>query len=140
MNTIVSRSEAEALKDMIFKRARERAEALNVEIESSYTDSVKNDVMELARDSFVSNNNPFSIKNEAQAKEIEEAHVEEVKSRINYRNKTESISNEVKEANMTEARIDFAKKQSFVGALDFLNSQASISLVNRKGKKFEAIA
>ena len=43
-------------------------------------------------------------------------------------------------ANMDEARIGLDKKHSFMGALEFLNSQASISLVKNKGKSFEALA
>ena len=53
-DSIVSRNEAEALKEMIFKRARERADALDKEVKTSYTSDIQNDVMDLARDSFVS--------------------------------------------------------------------------------------
>ena len=71
-NSIVSRSETEALKEMIFKRAREREEALNADTQEQYTTSVQRDVMDIARDSFVSTtkNNPFAqIVEKAEAKE-----------------------------------------------------------------------
>jgi hypothetical protein len=41
---------------------------------------------------------------------------------------------------MTDARNEFSQKSTFLGALDFLNSQASISLIKNKGKSFEALA
>ena len=46
-NSIVSASEAEALKEMIFKRARERAEAMTKDVDSTYTTSIKNDIKDL---------------------------------------------------------------------------------------------
>ena len=51
-DSIVSKNEAAALKDMIFKRAQERAKSFN--------DDAQADVMDMARDSFVSKDNPFS--------------------------------------------------------------------------------
>ena len=59
--SIVNRQEADALKEMIFKRARERADSIAKETQDTYTSAVKNDIMDLARDTFVSNKNPFSI-------------------------------------------------------------------------------
>lgn len=53
LNSFVDRKEAEALKELIFKRARERANAM--------TSDVQADIMTIARDSFVSNKNPFSV-------------------------------------------------------------------------------
>lgn len=151
-DSIVSRNEQEALRDMIFKRARERAEALNENIQSSYTSDIKSDVMDLARDSFVSEHNPFSQKSEPATVVEEKApeaeigfskrHVETLKAQIEYKNKLtrEEIVNKETEANMQDARADFSSKKTFMGALDFLNSQASIALVKTKDKRFEAIA
>ena len=155
-DSIVNRQEADALKELIFKRARERAEALTNESQSSYTSSVRSEIMDLARDSFVANKNPFSAKVEAvseppmETPETEskaeigfpERRIEEIKSQINYRNKVmdDEIIQGTISATMDEARGGFAKKSSFLGALDFLNSQASIALVNKRGKSFEALA
>ncbi|MCM1339933.1 MAG: hypothetical protein NC191_09710 [Muribaculaceae bacterium] len=150
-DSIVSRNEQDALRDMIFKRARERAEALNENIQSSYTSDIRNDVMDLARDSFVSEHNPFSQRvaepvEEQKAPEVEigfsKKHVETLKAQIEYKNKTtrEDIVHKETEDNMKEARADFSNKKTFMGALDFLNSQASIALVKNKGRSFEAIA
>ena len=151
-DSIVSRNEQDALRDMIFKRARERAEALNDNIQSSYTNDIKSDVMDLARDSFVSEHNPFSqeaapasvVEEKAPEAEIgfSKRHVETLRAQIEYKNRIvkEEIVNKETEANMQEARADFSNRKTFMGALDFLNSQASIALVKTKGNTFEAIA
>ena len=159
-NSIVSRSEAEALKDMIFKRARERAEALTKQTQDSYTTSVQMDVMEIARDSFVATSkNPFAqlAQPEVQEKQtIDEAPVEKeydgigfkqrntenVKNQINYKNKTinENVAQTEVTANMLQARNEFGSRKNFMGALNFLNAQASLSIVNKKVKGFDAVA
>ena len=150
----VSSQEAEALKDMIFKRARERAQALTEDVQTSYTNSIQNDVMDLARDSFVSSKNPFSqivetaqnnnTKMEPEEKEIGFAkrQVNDIKAQIEQRtttSNTELASSQVSSA-MYDTRTEFVKKSSFMGALNFLNSQATISLVKNKGQSFEALA
>ena len=159
LNTTVSSSEAEALKEMIFKRAQERAAVLNEETQTSYKNAVQNDVMELARDSFVSAKNPFSMSVEpVKEKEVSDVdtsegnknyeigfaqrNIDEIKSRIHYRNRdlnTDMTAREI-ESNMEDTRLDFGRKNSFMGALNFLNSQATISLVEREGASFEALA
>ncbi len=150
-NSTVSHQEAEALKEMIFKRARERAQALAEDVQSSYTNSVQNDVMELARDSFVAKQNPFSQVLEqaeenvaAKTEEIElaKSQVDGIKAQIDLRNKiatSELASYQVNSA-MLATRDEFVKKSGFMGALNFLNSQATISLVKNKGQSFEALA
>jgi hypothetical protein len=50
------------------------------------------------------------------------------------------ISTQMMNRNMQEARAGLDSKRTFVGALDFLNSQASLSMVNKKSKGFDAIA
>lgn len=149
-NSTVSSQEAEALKEMIFKRARERAQALAEDVQSSYTSSMQNEVMDLARDSFVANKNPFSQiveeakKTEEETQEIGFAkrQVNEIKAQIESRNKvanSELASYQVNSA-MLATRGEFVKKAGFMGALNFLNSQATITLVKNKGKSFEAMA
>lgn len=157
-NSIVNRQEADALKDMIFKRAKERAESLTKDTQDSYTSAIKNDIMDLARDTFVSSKNPFSIspKTEptAQAEPVEEHNQEkpgigyqqrrvaDIKAQIINRNKNtvEEITNNTVNDVMADAGKEFTNKTSFMGALNFLNSQAAISLINKKGKSFEALA
>lgn len=154
-DSIVSKSEAEALKDMIFKRVRERAEALNNEAQDSYTTSVRADVMDLARESFVASKNPFSVnqeehtevntvKQEEEPEKIQQArkHADEIRAQIDYRTKvaSENLANDVTREAMNEARASLSQKTSFLGALDFLNSQATISLVSKTGKNFSALA
>ena len=41
---------------------------------------------------------------------------------------------------MQEARAGLSNKKSFMGALNFLNSQAAISLIKTRGNKFEMLA
>ena len=154
-NSTVSSQEAEALKAMIFKRAQERAQALVDDTKKAYTDNFQAEVMDLARESFVANKNPFSnIENKTETKtETEQTnlqqeigyanrHISEIKTQIYYRNKdtNDNIANKEVESAMDDARSSTARKQSFTGALEFLNSQASISLINKRKSGFEAIA
>ena len=155
-NSIVSNKEQEALKEMIFKRAQERTQAFTDDVQASYTSSVQNDVMNIARDSFVSSKNPFAQliepkkeepeiveeKNETEEIGFAKRQVSEIKTQINNNNKISSsnIANKEVELAMASARMDFTKKTSFMGALNFLNSQASIALIKNKGQTFEALA
>lgn len=161
-NSVVNRQEAEALKEMLFNRARERAAALSEETKESYTTNVKNDVMELARESFVANKNPFSLdkfeKRTGQETQMElsiptptsapvglgfeQRKAEQIKGDIELKNKisTENITNTTLNETMLDARADFKPKSNFLGALEFLNSQATVALVRSKGKAFDAIA
>lgn len=152
-NSIVSAKEAENLKEMIFNRARERAKALADEVQSSYTDSVQADIMDLARNSFVLNKNPFveaakpTVSDEKPKKEEEigfsQRKLNNIKLQIADSNKSVSadIANKEIEWTMNGARNEFVNKSTFTGALEFLNSQATIALVNKcHGKTFNAIA
>lgn len=142
-DSIVTRKEADALKEMIFQRARERAGAMNEDVHS--------DVMDLARDSFTSKDNPF-------AKIIEQTKPEpsaKADSEIGFAQKERPAAFQVKsqnkaigeqqvqaavQNNMIEARNALSNKQSFMGALNFLNSQAAISLIRTRADKFEIVA
>ena len=157
---IVSRTEAEALKDLIFKRAKERAEALANKTQEQYNKSVQNDVMEDARASLTTEtNNPFSkflIESDKFESKIKEQNVEKEKNEgIGFPSKGNDIrkgiearENIIKEEvvkteiskNMEVARRNFENKSSFMGALNFLNTQSTIALVGKNGKKFEAVA
>ena len=151
-NTLVSNQEADALKEMIFKRARERAENLENNIKNSMTTSTHNDVMELARNSFISTKNPFSSIKEQKTEEIEKTkeekiklsqrRIEEIKQDITRKNDAtyECIANSQVQKAMIDARQDFSNRKTFMGALNFLNAQASISLINKRTKSFEALA
>lgn len=153
-DSLVSKTEQEALKELIFKRARERAQALNDEIQTSYNTNVQNDIMDLARKSFVANKNPFSIQEIKEDKSIDDfstkkeikenarKKVEEIKQKI-YE-KQEDLKNEITkdfvDKSMTDARVGIDKKYNFIGALEFLNTQASISLIKSKEKRFDILA
>lgn len=147
-DTIVNRNEADALKEMIFRRARERAQSM--------TEDMQSDIMDLARDSFVSKDNPFS---NIAKKDVEEPMVEpetvekhetnleigfpirEHSARIASQNRllSEQASSAVLVSNMQEAREGLSHKQGFMGALNFLNSQAAVSLIRTRADKFEVI-
>lgn len=149
-DSIVNKHEADALKDMIFKRARERAKAFNEDAQS--------DVMDMARESFVSKNNPFSkiientnnINPEQQVKNKQEVAVEpqekddigfpvkELKLQQN-RNINSQLTAATINNNMAEAREALSNKKSFMGALNFLNSQAAVSLMRTRADKFEVV-
>ena len=167
-NSYVNRQEAEALKEMIFKRARERANAM--------TSDVQADVMSIARESFVSNNNPFSqiltqtaAETPKAASEIKQTETQKsalhefVEAAEKAVEKTEQIGFEprnlftgaanqnrmIKEQlvasqvqnTMIEARAGLTNKKSFMGALEFLNSQAAVSLMNRRnGQGIDIVA
>lgn len=152
LNTTVSRQEAEALKEMIFKRARERAQALIEETQNSYTKSAQTDIMDMARDSFVSIKNPFSQKETITENNVEnqrdaeigfaKRQISEIKKQIDLKNNVANTVAKYKEveSTMDDARADLGKKPAFIGALEFLNSQATIALVKNKGQQFEALA
>ena len=161
LNSYVNRQEAEALKEMIFKRVRERANAM--------TGDVQVDVMNIARESFVRKNNPFSqiVNQSAETqtapkepdtiKQPEEKTsalhdfvnaLEENQEKVGFAQKNlfagvDSQNRLIKEQmttsqiqnNMIEARQELSNRKSFMGALEFLNSQAAASLLNKRGGK-----
>lgn len=149
-DSIVNKSEADALKDMIFRRVQERSKGMN--------DEVQTDVMDLARDSFVSKDNPFSkIINTSSSEENQAPSevqtvtkednaigfpIKEPKLRVNGQSRiiNEQITSAAIASTMQEARSGLSNKQSFIGALNFLNSQAAISLIRTRADKFEVLA
>lgn len=150
-DSIVNKNEAAALKEMIFRRAQERSKGMN--------DEVQADVMDLARDSFVSQNNPFSkiinataegenhAPREVHADKKEEANEigfppREPKFRVTSESRiiNEQITSAEIVSTMEEARSGLSNRQSFMGALNFLNSQAAISLIRTRADKFEVLA
>ena len=159
--SIVSPSEAEALKEMIFKRARERAESMTQSVDKDFTASIRNDVMNMARNSFVSSKNPFSQQTEEEPEKkvpeeaktsfdfVVDAKVEAAKLKIQniksqIQQNTFSTQDEILKTTlnttMADARKSLDKKQSFMDALNFLNSQASLSLIQNNASRFEAVA
>ncbi len=156
LGSLVSNKEAEALKEMIFKRATERAQSIEADINQSYTTSAQNDIMDLARNSFIATKNPFSIIESPEKKEEAKKQAEKEEEGIGFPQRRENqvknrIEEKSKEENekyserlvldaMIDARVDLSKKTSFMGALNFLNSQASIALINQRYRRFEATA
>ena len=146
-DSIVSKNEAAALKDMIFKRAQERAKSFN--------DDAQADVMDMARNSFVSKDNPFSkiIENTIQENKTVEPEAVEKKQKDDgvgfpmpkevKLQQNQVINNQITSSainsNMREAREALTNKKSFMGALNFLNSQAAISLMRTRADKFEIV-
>ena len=159
-DSIVSKQEVAELKEMIFKRVREKAAALAENENAKYTSSAKFDVMELAHNSMsVAKGNPFAeiangkiVQSENLSANVEKNEITEEVSEEPVTEKydffkqksvlsTREIVNKAIELNMENAREDLSKKTSFMGALNFLNSQAAVSLVNTAGKRgFNALA
>ena len=150
-NSIVDRTEAAALKDMIFQRARERAEALNESVKEVHTTNAHSDIMDIARSSFESAKNPFSIINKTSEVITNESkstsdnigfppRKSEIASKIVNKNKEafEEFSKATVEESMTS--VELSRRQSFTGALNFLNTQATISLANSRAKRFDTFA
>lgn len=158
---IVSKAETEALKELIFNRARQRAEAIAKSTQEEYTSSFRNEIMDIARSSFNTPGNPFAqrIENQ-QPKEHaveEKTSTGERKPYVGFKQKTneENIKRIIKSKNemtseaaagreisgiMNSAGVEFADRKNFTGALEFLNSQASIYMASQKKAKFDAIA
>ena len=146
-DSIVSKNEAAALKDMIFKRAQERSKSFNEDAQA--------DVMDMARDSFVSKDNPFSkiIENTKPENKTVEAEAVEKKQKDDgvgfpmpkevKLQQNQVINNQITSSainsNMREAREALTNKKSFIGALNFLNSQAAVSLMRTRADKFEIV-
>ena len=149
LNSFVNNSEANALKEMIFNRVRERSQVMNGNVQA--------DVMDIARESFVSKNNPFSqiMQNVADAAAAKE---EEIKSQNNDeeigfpqrqlkaraveqgRVVNEKLAAFTVQNNMNEARVSLSQKTSFMGALNFLNSQAAVSMHRTPSGNFSVLA
>lgn len=164
-NSYVNRQEAEALKEMIFRRARERS--------SSMTSDVQADVMNIAHEAFVSKNNPFSMilnqtsedtkttnaqsdveKQDAEISSIKASSgtAEKISDNIGFPQKNLKIlpntQNKIIEEQVTaaqihstmrEARNGLANRKSFMGALEFLNSQAAASLLNKRASGLDMV-
>ena len=148
-DSIVNKQEAEALKEMIFRRVRERSNSMNEEVHT--------EVMDMARDSFVSSHNPFSqivektnVQPESNPKELVQKGVDNENIGFAMPQKqpkafnqshliNEQVANAEIKNNMREARAGLSNNKSFMGALNFLNSQAAISLIKTRSDKFEMI-
>ncbi len=132
-----------SLKEAIFRRAREKAEALNSEVKESYTNDIKADVMESARISV--RNNPFVNLLEERETPVENKHVSEVKrpeilhsrniefkrtksKRFPSRINSELYTAAVREGTMREASETLRQNQNVLNSLKFLNTQAAIAL------------
>ena len=146
---IVSKAETEALKEMIFKRARQRAEALAQETQKQYTSSFKDEIMDIARSSFDAPGNPFA-QNKTETKTEKHNNIgfkqkqtdKEIKKIIQSKNDItkELTSQEEITRVMKAAATEFENTKQFVGALNFLNAQAGINLADRRKARFEIIA
>jgi len=159
---IVSKAETEALKELIFNRARQRAENLAKDTQEKYTSSFREDIMDIARNSFNSPGNPFAQKTELVHNEnqkvrenqpqVKERHNDigfkqrttenNIKEIIKFRNdlSKEKIANNEISGIMQQAGAEFTTSKNFTGALEFLNSQASIYMAGERKAKFDTIA
>lgn len=145
----IDKKETASIKDAIFKRAKQKAQALADEKQENYSADVKNDVMDIARTSLAdSPMNPFNqfmeninsqrnvvvessksnevnknVQQTSNKSETADDYTREVKHNI------ESVSNNnfvnsVKNETMQEARKQF--RTNLNAMLNFLNTQAAI--------------
>lgn len=152
---IVSNAETEALKEMIFNRARQRAAALAEETQNQYTSSFKDEIMDIARSSFGAPGNPFAQKAIKIHDENNNKHEKQTQIGFEQKQNEKDINKIIKSKSdltkeiisqkeiahvMQRAATEFEQTKQFVGALNFLNAQAGISLADSKKAKFEALA
>ncbi len=154
-NAIVSRNEAEALKEMIFNRIRQRAEAMAKDAQNNYTTSFKEEIMDIARSSVEVQRNPFNTQIKEQ--KTNNVHSSEQKQEVGFKQKVSENNikeiirqkNEIVRENaaqneiagvMNKAGEEFGNSKNFVGALKFLNAQAGVNMANKHKTSFEAIA
>ena len=157
LNNFVNETERESLKEAIFKRSREKTEALQKDLQNDFAQSLKSEIMASARESFKAPNNPFStdnlklealnkIKNDSIKHAKNKLDTREVKQKLNkfktYNNANVQelqVKKEI-ETTMLAARESLSNRKGFMGALDFLNAQATISLIEKKQGYFSALA
>ena len=149
----IDRKETASIRDAIFKRAKEKAEALTEEKSEKYTSQVQSDVMDIARESIqASPMNPFNqfLDNIKQQNNIivEEKPVQketpkfgklykkELKRNIESAS-NETFENSVKNETMTEARNQFRQGTNLMATLNFLNTQAAIKMAENAHSKIK---
>ena len=134
-----------SLKEAIFKRAREKAEALNSELKTNYTSDIKNDIMESARISV--RNNPFmnlfeeenvDTKGEVEtvserpviyhSRDYEKSFAGRKRSNFPSRINNELYASAVRDSAMREASETLRQNRNVMDSLKFLNTQAAIAL------------
>lgn len=148
----IDRKETVSIRDAIFKRAKEKAQAITEEKSENYSTQVQNDVMEIARDDIKSSSlNPFNqfmenvgIANIGKPQTKPETKSElalgstEVEQTKELKHNIESVSNQsytnsVKDETMTLARKQFQTNLSV--SLTFLNTQAAINMAKNTHSK-----
>ena len=155
-NFIVNNTEMNALKEMILKRAAEKAE--------QKTEEEHTEIMDMARNSFISKNNPFSqianqsttetssfsstndkVNKASSTKETNLNKTHEIGFPIKQQDKIiqtrvlNNIKNQTLISNMKDARESLNQNLQINTAVKFLNNQALISLLKEKSKTFEII-
>lgn len=148
----IDRKETASIKDAIFRRAREKAEALTEEKSENYTSQVQKDVMDIARETIKpSPMNPFNqfmdnlgIQNGqptvsetsqqpvTDTEKLKETYTKELKRNIESVSH-QAFANSVKEETMTEARNQF--RSNLNATLSFLNTQAAIKAAENAHSK-----
>ena len=149
----IDRKETASIKDAIFKRAREKAEALTEEKAENYTSQVQKDVMEIARETIkpspmnpfnqfmdnlgIQNGQPTASENiqpqqVTDTEKLKETYTRELKRNIESVS-SQAFANSVKEETMTVARNQF--RSNLNATLSFLNTQAAIKAAKNAHSK-----
>ena len=153
----IDRKETASIKDAIFKRAREKAEALTEEKAENYTSQVQKDVMEIARETIkpspmnpfnqfmdnlgIQNGQPTASENiqpqqVTDTEKLKETYTRELKRNIESVS-SQAFANSVKEETMTVARNQF--RSNLNATLSFLNTQAAIKAAKNAHSKINCM-
>ena len=140
----IDKSQVNSIKEAIFARAQEKSNALAQEKNENYTTQVQNDVMDIARESLnIPDINPFNqfianINTPAKEKQIEKESTTEILSteiqpQKELKHNIESVdnsnyTNSVRNETMKAARAQFSQGRSLADTLNFLNTQAAITM------------
>lgn len=143
----IEQKEVSLIKEVIFKRAREKAQQMSDKSSEHYTSDAQNDVMDIASASFKSNEfNPFNKFKESMGLNPTKAEpaTEQVAEKANpsqelsprfkpLKHNVQSVSNanysnSVKDETMAVASSQFRHNLDLTTSLKFLNAQAAIQM------------
>ena len=151
----IDRAQTVSIKEAIYKRAREKANALISKKNDDCTEQIQNDIMESAHESIRETAcNPFNrflenisvnptdtevvqdTEKYSNTTDIEEIFTREVKKNIESATNSDFV-NSIKEETMKAAREQFSQNFDFTATLKFLNTQAAIRMTENAHSKID---
>ncbi len=140
----IDTNEVSSVREMIFNRAKEKSSSLATEREESMTSSVKDDVMESARNSIVNKSAKPLFGNLTQNIKpsentgIVEQNIQETTPQLKHNIQsvsTQKYTDSMRDETMFAARNQYHKRASLNETLKFLNTQAAIQMVSKTHSK-----